>query len=46
MFIARMTLRMMKPGPARVLLVMGIFAERLVRRKLTVFAKSGRQQNL
>lgn len=41
MFIARITFRMIKPGPARVLLVMTIFGERFVLRKLTVFAKSG-----
>ena len=36
MFIARMTLRMMKPGPASVLLVRGIFSERRLLRKLTI----------
>jgi hypothetical protein len=35
MFIARITFRMMKPGPARVLLLRGIFSERRFLRKLT-----------
>ena len=35
MFIARITFRMMKPGPARVLLLRGIFSECRFLRKLT-----------